>query len=127
MELSEQVGQAYAQALLSIARVDREVSPEESSRVRELIAAHSSVTVDFEASFFDKMTPEVLAKTVAGAKADGLAIAKLLIVDGIDLASTDGDLNSAEAHAILRFARALGCTDMDITGVTRELDEFLNR
>lgn len=125
MELSDQVGQAYAQALLAIARVDREVSPEESSRVRELVAARSSVAIDFEASFFEKMTPEVLARAVP--EADRLAVARLLIADGVRLATIDGDLNSAEAHSILRFAHALGCTDMDITGVTRELDEFLNR
>ena len=126
--MDDQVGQAYAQALLAIARVDREVSPEESSRVCELVASRSSVAIDFEASFFEKMTPETLARTVAAAKADGIAIAHMLIVDGIRLATTDGDLNSAEGHAILRFAHALGCTDLDITDVTRELDEFfLNR
>ena len=125
MNFSEQVGQAYAQALLALARVDREVSPEESSRVRDLVASRSSVTVDFEASFFDKMTPEALARVIP--EGDRLEVARLLLADGVTLATTDGDLNSAEAHSILRFARALGCTDMDITGVTRELDEFLNR
>lgn len=125
--MDDSMGQAYAQALLAIARVDREVSPEESARVRELVAERSPVAVDFEASFFEKMTPEALRKAVEDSKADGKAIAAQLIVDGIRLATTDGDLNSVEAHAILRFARALGYSDIDITGVTHELDEYLNR
>ncbi len=126
--LNELVGQAYAQALLTIARVDREVSPEESSRVRELVASRSPVQVDFEASFFEKMTPEGLAKVVReDGKVDGRELGKQLIADGVTLATTDGDLNSVEAHSILRFARALGCNDIEIRGVTNELDEFLNR
>ncbi len=125
--LNEQLGQAYAQALLTIARVDREVSPEESSRVRELVAMRSPVAVDFEASFFEKMTPEGLVKVVREAAADGREVGKMLLADGVKLATTDGDLNSVEAHSILRFARALGCSDVDIGGVTNELDEFLNR
>lgn len=123
--MDDQLGQAYAQALLAIARVDREVSPEESARVRELVASRSSVVVDFEASFFEKMTPEGLVKAVGSG--DRLGVARMLLADAVALATTDGDLNSTEAHAILRFARALGCTDIDITGVTRELDEYLNR
>lgn len=123
--MDDQLAQAYAQALLAIARVDREVSPEESSRVRELVAARSKIEIDFEASFFEKMTPEGLAK--AANLANKLEVARMLIADAVALATTDGDLNSAEAHAILRFARALGATDVHITGVTRELDEYLNR
>lgn len=127
MVLNDQLGQAYAQALLAIARVDREVSPEESARVRELVSERSPIAVDFEASFFERMTPEKLAQAVDEAKADPKEVARQLLADAVSLATTDGDLNSAEARTILHFARALGCNDMDITGVTRELDEFLNR
>jgi len=125
MEMNEALGQVYAQALLAIARVDREISPEESSRVRELVAARSTVTVDFEASFFEKMTPERLANEVP--KPDHVTFAQLLIADGVSLATVDGDLNSAEANAILRFARTLGCSAFEISSVTRQLDEYLNR
>jgi len=123
--LNDQVGQAYAQALLAIARVDREVNPEEAHRVRELVASRSPVAVDFEASFFERLTPEALA---AAAKAGNVAARELglaLVADGVALATADGDLNSVEAHAILRFAHALGCTSADIGAVTHELDEWL--
>ncbi len=125
--LNEQVGQAYAQALLAIARVDREVSPEESSRVRELVASRTPVTVDFEASFFEKMTPEKLAAAALEFKVDGRALGRMLVADGVMLATSDGDLNSVEAQIILRFARALGCTDLDVGAETKQLDEWLSR
>lgn len=123
--LNDQVGQAYAQALLAIARIDREISPEESARVRELAGNRTSVEIDFEASFFEKMTPEKLAKTIGDANVPARDIGRALVSDGVTLATTDGDLNSAEAHAILRFARALGCSNSDIGAETNQLDEFL--
>jgi tellurite resistance protein len=125
--LNEQLGQAYAQALLAIARVDREVTPEESSRVRELVAKRTPVEVDVEASFFEKMTPEKLAAAAREAKADGRELGKMLVGDAVALATTDGDLNSVEAQAILRFARALGCSDPDVRSQTNELDDYLLR
>ena len=39
--LPAELGQAYAQALLAIARVDREIQPEEAARVRELVSSHT--------------------------------------------------------------------------------------
>jgi tellurite resistance protein len=125
--LDDQVGQAYAQALLAIARVDREVSPEESARVRELVAKRTAVEVDFEESFFDKMTPQRLANAAREGNVPALELGLALLEDGVNLATTDGDLNAVEAAAILRFARALGCRDIDIGGVTKQLDEFLMR
>jgi hypothetical protein len=122
--LPAELGQVYAQALLAIARVDREVQPEEAARVRELVARRSTVEVDFEASFFGKLAPEKLGEAAKAAGVDPVQLGRALVADGVELATTDGDLNSVEAHAILRYARAL-CSDGDIGAVTHELDEWL--
>src|SRR5262249_43327806 len=121
--------QAYAQALLAIARVDGEITPEEAARVRELVARRSPVQIDFEASFFDKQTPETLAETVkrAGpAVVQARQLGRALVSDAVVLATADGALNGAEAPAILRFARALGCTAEDGGQETRLLNEWLS-
>lgn len=127
--LEPRLGQAYAQALLAIARMDGEITPEEAARVRELVARRSTVEIDFEASFFDKQTPETLADTVmrAGpAVVQPRQLGRALVSDAVVLATADGDLNGVEAHAILRFARALGCTAEDVAQETRQLDEWLS-
>jgi uncharacterized tellurite resistance protein B-like protein len=122
--LDGELGQLYAQALLAIARVDREIGPEEASRVRELVAKRSPVEIDVEASFFHKVTPEELA--AAASAIDRRELGRALVADGVSLATADGDLNSMEGHAILRFAHALGCTVEDIGAITHELDEWLH-
>jgi uncharacterized tellurite resistance protein B-like protein len=127
--LEPRLGQAYAQALLAIARVDGEITSEEAARVRELVARRSPVTIDFEASFFDKQTPEILAETVqrAGpAVVQPRDLGRALVSDAVAVAIADGDLKGVEAHTILRFARALGCTAEDVAGVTPALDEWLS-
>jgi uncharacterized tellurite resistance protein B-like protein len=127
--LEPKLGQAYAQALLAIARVDGEITPAETVRVRELVARRSSVEVNFAASFFDKQTPETLAETVmrAGpAIVQPRQLGRALVSDAVALATADGDLNGVEANAILRFARALGCTAEDVAAETRQLDPWLS-
>ena len=123
--MNDELGQAYAQALLAIARSDREINPEEANRVREVVAKRSAVAVDFEASFFGKLTPEALAEAATKANANGREVGKWLVADAMALAATDHDVKSREAQTILRFARALGCTDEDIGAVTQELNEWL--
>ena len=125
--MNDELGQAYAQALLAIARSDREINPEEANRVRELVRVRSAsaVAVDFEASFFGKLTPEALAEAATKANANGREVGKWLVADAMALAAADHDVKSREAQTILRFARALGCTDEDIGAVTQELNEWL--
>jgi tellurite resistance protein len=118
------VAQLFAGALEAVARVDGEITPEESARMRDLVARRTSADIDYEAMFFEKITPEKLA---AGAgSVDRRALGRALVADAVVLATADGDLNGAEAQAILRYARALGCTRDDVAAETRELDEWLS-
>jgi tellurite resistance protein len=124
--LNAELGQIYAQALVAIARVDGEIGGEEGARLRELVAKRSTVEIDYEASFFEKVTPDSLAAAVRrDPSVPPRELGRALVSDAIALATADGDLNSVEAHAILRYARALGCTDEDVGAETRELDEWL--
>ena len=127
--LEPKLGQAYAQALLAIARVDGEITPEEATRVRELVARRSDVEVNFEASFFDKQTPETLADAVKRAGptvVEPRELGRALVSDAVIVAAADGDLQGTEAQAILRFARALGCTAQDVAAETSQLNAWLS-
>lgn len=122
MTMDAEVAQLYAGALEAIARVDGEVNPEESSHMRDLLAKRTTAAIDFESLFFEKTTPDKLAAKVPPGEAR--AVGRMLVADAVALATADGDLNGAEAQAIIRFARALGCTAEDVGSVTKELDEW---
>lgn len=123
--LDDKLGQVYAGALIAIARVDSEINPEESSLLRNLVANRSKVTVDFEETFFHKITPEELAAAVRTANASARDVGRAFVQDAVALSTADGDLNGREGEQIIRFARALGLTRADVTASTNELDEWL--
>ena len=123
--LNDEIGQLYAGALIAIARVDGEIGPEESARVRELVGKRTKVAIDYEASFFHKVRPEELAVAAKNATVSGRELGKALAEDAVALSTVDGDLNGKEAQEIMRYLRALGCTGADVSSVTRDLDEWL--
>lgn len=118
-----EVAQLYAGALQAIARVDHEITPEEGARLRALVEARTAAEIDYEESWFTKVTPERLAAAVPAAAARAIGLA--LVSDAVALATADGDLRGVEAQAILRYARALGCSAADVAAATRLLDEWL--
>jgi tellurite resistance protein len=125
MKLDDELGQQYAQALIAVARVDGEITAAEGARLRQLVAQHTSVEIDYEASFFHKVTADEFAASVRKAGIDHREVGRAFAADATALAMSDGDLNGGEAQAILRYVHALGCTNDDIRSATRELDEFL--
>jgi tellurite resistance protein len=125
MKLDGDLAQLYAQALIAVARVDGEIGPEEGALLRTLVGAHTSVEIDYEQSFFHKMTADELGAAVRAANLDAREVGRAFVSDAASLSLADGDLNGGEAQAILRYAQALGCTNDDIRAATRELDAFL--
>jgi len=131
LSFDDELGTLYARALVAIARADGEIGPEEGLRLHELIEARSIPAVDPELVLFDPATPEALR--YAALQRDPYrsesvaprALGQALLVDGLELAAVDGEVNSREALLILRFARALSCTAEDIRAATHELDEWL--
>jgi uncharacterized tellurite resistance protein B-like protein len=130
LQLGDEVATMYAGALHSIARADGEITVEEGARLQALVAARSSVTIDAEMLFFDQTTPEAFAFKLRGdpyrGGVDPRVLGCALVEDAVALATSDGDLNAKEARAILRYARALGCTAEDVHARTDQLDEWLS-
>jgi tellurite resistance protein len=127
MKLDVALAQVYAQGLIAVARVDGEIGPEEGALLRKLVSERASgeIEIDHEASFFHKVTADDLAAAFRTAGVDTHEVGRAFTSDAVQLALVDGDLNGGEAQSILRYARALGCTDDDIRKATRELDGYL--
>ena len=127
LHTDRELAQAYAGALHALALADRELQAVESVRLDALLTARTGGGIDVEDLFFTKVTPEGFAAEVSQrAPAQRVAIGQALVIDGVELSVADGDLNGVEARAILRFARALGLTMLEVTDVTRQLDEWLS-
>ena len=121
------LAQAYAAALHTLAIADGELQAVESARLDALLTARTGGEIDLEDLFFTKMTHEGFAAEVRKrAPAHRVAIGQALVSDGVELSVADGDLNGVEGRAILRFARALGLSMLEVTDVTRQLDEWLS-
>jgi tellurite resistance protein len=125
MKLDAELAQLYAHALIAIAEADRAIGPDEVARLTELVAQHAAITIDFEGAFFSKVTSDKLAAAARKAGVDARELGRAFVSDGVALSLSDGELGSAEAQAILRYARALGLTNDDIGAVTSELNEWL--
>lgn len=115
--------EAYAAALHALARADGEITAAESTHLEQLLAKRSGVTIDAESLFFSPSTPESFGAAVRK-DPGGKAIAKALIADAVSLAASDGDLNGKEATAIMRYARALGLTPLEVHDISALLDEW---
>jgi len=123
--LPDPVARAYAGALHAVALADRELTATESARLDQLLERRCP-GVDREDLFFARVTPEGFAAAVrAHAAADRVAIGLAFVSDAVALGTVDGELASAEAHAILRVARCLGLTLAEVGAVTNDLDEWI--
>ena len=123
--LPDPVARAYAGALHAVALADRELGAAESARLDQLLERRCP-GVDREDLFFERPTPEAFAAAVRGhAAAERAAIGLAFVADAVELGTVDGELTSAEAHAILRVARCFGLTLTEVGGVTNALDEWL--
>lgn len=133
LQLDDALVTLYVEALAAIARADREINPEEATRLQQVIARRSNAPIDPEALFFAVVKPDVLAAAVVGrdgyrspAGANPREVGEALIADGVEVATVDGDLNAKEGRTILRYARALGLNSVDVQTVTDQLDAWLD-
>jgi hypothetical protein len=130
--LNEELVTLYAAALYAITRADGALHREESDRLSELIARRWQSEIDPEFLFFTTVTPESFALAVQGndspfrsGAGEPLQVARALIADAVELSTTTSGLDDAKAHAILRFARALGCSTDDIRAASSQLSHWL--
>jgi tellurite resistance protein len=131
--LDDELVQMYAAVLYTISRADGTVDRDESVGLRQLVARRWQVSLDPEALFFTTVTPESFAHAVSvrdpfrgSAAGSPKQIARALIDDAVVLCETTGGLDDRAAHAILRFARALGCTSDDIVAASQRLAEWID-
>lgn len=133
LQLDDALVATYVEALAAIARADREVNPEEATRLAQVIAARSRTPVDPEALFFASVTPEQLAAAIMGrhsyrdaGASSARDIGRALVADALEVALVDGDLNAQEGRTILRYAKALGLNSVDVQTITPQLDAWLD-
>jgi uncharacterized tellurite resistance protein B-like protein len=133
LQLDDALVTLYVEALAAVARADREINPEEATRLQQVIARRSNAPIDPEALFFAVVRPDVLASAVTGrdayrgpAGANPRDVATALIEDALEIATVDGDLNANEGRTILRYAKALGMNSVDVQTVTDQLDAWLD-
>ena len=131
--LDHELVQMYAAVLYSISRADGTIDREESLGLRQIVARRWQVALDPEALFFTQITPESFAHAVASrdpfrssASGSPKQIARALIADAVVLCETTGGLDDRSANAILRYARALGCSSEDIVATSRRLAEWVS-
>jgi hypothetical protein len=123
----------YAGALYSITRADGAVERDEHDRLREMVARRWRLDIDPVALFFTVVTPESFAHAVRrsgapfreSAIAPELQVGRALVQDAVELSVSTGTLSDDVADAILRYARALGCTTEDIQAATDRLAAWL--
>ncbi len=119
------LARAYGAALHAVAVADGELQAIESARL-DLLLERRCPGLDREDLFFERTTPEGFAASVRAHGGDDLtAIGLGFVADAVELATVDSELRAVEAHVILRVARALGLSRLDVASVTRALDEWL--
>jgi hypothetical protein len=132
--LDEELAQLYAAALYTISRADDgAVDRDENTGLRTVIEQRWQLALDPEALFFTTVTPESFATAVSvrdpfrgSAAGERRQIARALIADAVTLSTLSGGLDDRKAHAILRFAHALGCSSDEILAASPRLAEWID-
>lgn len=116
------IGQLYARALVAIARADDQISPEEGLLLQQRIEARTAAPVSLDDLLLaDPLHPRALAQQLVShdpfrnAGVHPRDLASMLVADGITVALAKGYIAETEARELVRFARALGCHDDEIT------------
>jgi hypothetical protein len=116
--LDSALGQLFARALVAIARADDQIGLEEGLRLQQRIALRVLGTISLDDLLLaEPLEPHRLAESLRGSAAPFRTIAVhpselavMIITDGIEIVLAKGYVSEAEAHQIVRFASALGCS-----------------
>jgi hypothetical protein len=120
--LENEVARSYTLALLSIARADGNIGPDEANVFQQRIATRVDKPLPLDELLFERrITPMELAELVsqddgpfrtAGVQARTLGA--MLVEDALAIVLSKGHATSGEATAIIRFARALAITPTEL-------------
>ncbi|HEY4178528.1 MAG TPA: hypothetical protein VGM90_16890 [Kofleriaceae bacterium] len=127
--LPADLAQLYAQAMLAITRADHLISDEEGHQLQAKIDERSGEPIDFaDLLLADPLEPLALRALVDGAQSPfrsaGIPageLARLIVVDAVDVLLAKGYIAGSEAAAIFEIATALGCSRAEVTAMSRHL------
>lgn len=122
MQLTEDVKQLYARALISITRADGTIDGEEGERLGERIELRSQLALE-DLMLAPSLAPDELAAALLGgpfrgASVRGDDVARLLVEDAVYVALGKGHVTSEEGHRLWRYAAALGLSPDEFRQLT---------
>lgn len=127
------LAQLYAQALVAIARADDQLGLEEGMRLQQKLDARLVVPVMIDDLLLaEPIDPESLREMVAAPRGPfrggGIhpgELARLIVVDAIEVVLAKGYISEGEAQEMIRFATALGCTLEQVKAMATHLAPWL--
>lgn len=127
------LAQLYAQALVAIARADDQLGLEEGSRLQQKIDARVVGRIEIDdlllAEPLEPATLGAIVGTATGPFRGGSLhpgeLARLIVVDAVEVVLAKGYISEEEAQVMLRFATALGCTIEEVRAMTVHLSPWL--
>lgn len=129
------LAQLYAQALVAIARADDQLEPEEGQRLQQRIDARAGIPMPLEDLLLaEPLDPLALAEHVheasgpfRGGSMHPRELARIIVLDAVSIVLAKGHVSEGEAHQIIGFATALGCTIEEVRTMTEHLDPWLGK
>ncbi len=127
------LAQLYARALLAIARADDQIGVEEGQRLQEQIEHRTGVVPPLaDLLLVEPLSPAELAAQLRssaspfrGTSMHSTELAAMIVVDAITVVLAKGYVAEAEAHELVRFATALGCSLERVRDLTADVAPLL--
>lgn len=115
-----ELGALYARALVSIARIDGDISFEEGLRLAQCIADRCEVPLRIDDVLSEPtLSPRQLTEHLSAAgdpfrgRAYPAQLAEWIVTDGLSVILAKGHMSAQEATQLSRFAEALGVSKDD--------------
>jgi hypothetical protein len=123
MQLSEDVKQLYARALIAIVRAEGSIDNEEAERLAERIALRSGLGVFEDLLLARSLQPEELVDAIRGGpfrgeSVPGEQIGRMLVEDALYVVLAKGSVTPEEGHRMWRYAMALGVSPDEFRTLT---------
>ena len=122
MQLSEDLKQLYARALISIVRAEGSIGTDEGERLAERVELRSGLPLE-DLLLTRSLMPEELAEALRGGPFRGQSVhtqqvGRLLVEDAIYVSLAKGHVTPEEGHRMWRFAMAMGLPDDEFRTLT---------
>jgi tellurite resistance protein len=131
-KLDTALGHLFARALVAIARADDEIGPEEGDRLEQLLVLRVAGTISLDDLLLSEpLEPHRLAEALRGTDPFRSAavhpgeLAAMILTDAIAVVLAKGYVSEAEAHVMVRFAAALGCSPDQIRALCQRAAPWL--